>query len=421
MKRLFTLLLSILLLLPACTVSPTTAKPEIKTAAPTITLTNEELTEQIPPPPPSSTEPPIEVKPSYTRISFLAAGDNVIHPCIYKEAKQRATKDSREYNFLPVYESIAQYVKNADIAFINQETLMGGEELGYSGYPRFNSPQDLALDLKDLGFDVINIANNHMCDKGEKGLKATIEFLSSIEDITLIGGHLNEADFDNIRIVEKSGIKIAFLSYTYGTNGLSLPKNTELFVPYIDEEAISRQISKSKEISDVVLVSVHWGEENHFDPSAEQISLSQKIADWGADAIIGHHPHVIQPIKWLEGKNGNKTLCIYSLGNLISAMNNGYNMLGGLMTFEIVRNDLTGEIFIDSPLFIPTAFYYADSWFQTKLHLLRDYGQELSLTHGSRKHGKLATRKDMEKYLTDTIAPQFLPLWVYNPEDVIEQ
>jgi poly-gamma-glutamate synthesis protein (capsule biosynthesis protein) len=208
-------------------------------------------------------------------------------------------------------------------------------------------------------------------------------------------------------------VKIAFLSYTYGTNGLSLPSDSELYVPYINQDNISRQIESTKNLADLVFVSVHWGEENHFAPSSSQTALAQTMADWGADVIIGHHPHVVQPIEWIQGENGNKTLCIYSLGNLISAMNNGYNMLGGLMTFDIVKNS-KGEIYIDSPLFIPTAFYYADSWFQTELFLLENYDQKKSLTHGSRKHGKNCTRTEMEKLLTQTIDREFLPQWLFE-------
>lgn len=414
MKRTVWILLCLLLLFsctPTQTTAPESALPPSPSNVPQSSLTP-------PDPPPASTtkapSPPVATQEEKEiRISFLAAGDNVIHPCIYKEAKTRATKDTREYNFKPTYEAIAELVKEADISFINQETLMGGEELGYSGYPRFNSPRDLAYDLQEMGFDVINVANNHMCDKGEKGLKNTVEFLSSLEGLTLLGGHLSYEDFQTIRITEHSGVRIAWLSYTYGTNGLSLPSKSELFVPYIDRDEIQKQITAAEGLADLTFVSVHWGDENKFKPNASQTSLAQFMADLGADAIIGHHPHVIQPIEWLEGTGGNRTLCIYSLGNLISAMNNGYNMLGGLFTFDIVKQG--DRVYLDSPLFVPTAFYYADNWFSTKLYLLEDYSQKLSLTHGSRLRGGVASRERMEKYLLDVMDEEFLPAWLTDP------
>ncbi len=359
---------------------------------------------------PAQTE---EEQPEPVRISFLAAGDNVIHPNIYKDALKRAESGSPyAYNFMPVYEDIAGLVAEADISFINQETLMGGEELGYSGYPKFNSPQDLGYQLRELGFDVVNIANNHMCDKGETGLENTIKFWKSLEGVTMIGGYENEEDFDAIRFIDCKGVRIALLSYTYGTNGLTLPSSSEIAVPYIDREVIKNQLEAAQSVGDLVFVSIHWGEENHFETSSEQRSLAQFMADNGADAIIGHHPHVLQKIEWLEGKNG-RVLCIYSLGNLISGMRNGYNMLGGLMTFDVV-SDGTGRPTIENALFIPTAFYFDDSWFSTKLYLLENYDSELSKTHGSRTHGKLTDREGMEKLLKDTIDREFLPEWLFK-------
>ena len=138
---------------------------------------------------------------------------------------------------------------------------MGGAELGYSGYPQFNSPQDLGLDLIDIGFDVVNIANNHMCDKGTAGLAGTIDFWNS-QDILMIGGYTDADDYDDIRVLEYNGVKIAFLSYTYGTNGISLPSSSELIIPYINDDDIIRQCELASERADFVIASVHWGNEN---------------------------------------------------------------------------------------------------------------------------------------------------------------
>lgn len=188
-----------------------------------------------------------------------------------------------------------------------------GYELSY--YPMFNSPQDVGYDLQELGFDVVGIANNHMLDKGAKGLEKTIAFWKNMEGVLLIGGYDSREDYDTVRVLEKNGIKIAFLAYTYGTNGLTKAASSPVVIPYINEDDITRQVAAAKNAADAVIVSVHWGDEGSFKPNDAQKRTAQLFADCGVTAIIGHHPHVIQPVEWITGKNGNKTLCVYSLGN----------------------------------------------------------------------------------------------------------
>lgn len=345
------------------------------------------------------TEPPVtepEPEPYETaRISFVVAGDNVIHPCVYIDARNRA-KTSGTYNFRPMYDDVDEYIAGFDLAFINQETLMGGEGLGYSGYPRFNSPQDLGRDLRDMGFDIINIANNHMCDKSEEGLAGTIEFFESEEmsEITLIGGYKNAEDYDNIRVVERDGVRLAFLSYTYETNGLRLPKSSEYVVPYINDEDILRQTALAEEVGDLTVVSVHWGNENSTKVSAEQRRVAQLLAENGADVILGHHPHVLQPIEWIETERG-QTLCIYSLGNLVSAMMYWENMVGGFLNFDIVKMS-DGGVYVENVQFVPTAFYYGPNNLGTHLYFLCDYPAEKAKNHGTGTiYNSPATPSDM--------------------------
>lgn len=346
------------------------------------------------------TEVPEPAEP--TRITFLAAGDNVIHPCIYIDAKKRATAETRSYNFKPMYADVTDYVASFDLAFINQETLMGGDNLGLSGYPQFNSPQDLGRDLKEIGFDIVNIAHNHMCDKGEKGLRGTIDFFESEEmaGVTMIGGYRNEDDFDNIRTVEKNGITLSLLSYTYGTNGMTLPSSSELVVPYINDNDIIRQCALAEEAGDITVVSMHWGEENISTPTSEQKRVARLLAENGVDVIIGHHPHVLQPIEWIE-HDGGKTLCIYSLGNLVSAMMYWENMVGGFLTFDIVKYP-SGEVAVEDPGFVPTAFFYGPSYYNSHLYFLKDYPADTAKNHGTGKlYGSPASPDDMMRYAKD--------------------
>ncbi len=341
--------------------------------------------------------------------SFVAVGDSIVHTGIWLEAKQYGKNTPREYCFAPLFDDIADMIKSADISFINQETLMGGAELGYSNYPTFNSPQDLGLDLVDLGFDIVNIANNHMADKGAIGLENTIDFWNA-QPVTLIGGYKNYDDYKNIRTVTRGGVTIALLSYTFSTNGIPLPKNTELYVPYIDYAKITAQVAAAKKLGDLVFVSVHWGVENSFTPSSEQTALAQYMADLGVDVILGHHPHVVQTITWLRGKNGNDTLCIYSLSNILSLMASPINMVGGVMTFSINEGD--DGWFIADPMFVPTVFFYAKNFYGQHIYLMKDYSDALAAKMGTQNYGYTASLDKLRGYVTNNIDAAFLPEYI---------
>lgn len=313
-------------------------------------------------------------------IDFLAVGDNLIHQNIYIDARNRGSAE-KEYDFLPMYEFVADEIAAADVAFINQETVMAGIEFGYTSYPTFNSPQQLGMDLVELGFDVVNIATNHTLDKGERGYKSTLDFWHT-QDITMIGGYYDKEDYMNIRVTEEQGVKIAWLSYTYGTNGISLPAGSTMFVPYTNDELLVDAIARAKEISDVVIVSMHFGPTEYNPvPMDESVRLAQLIADCGVDVILGHHSHCLQPIDWIEGKDGNQTLCIYSLGNFACGQARQITMVGGLFTFTI-ESDGNGGLRVVNPLLTPTVNYYDWNWMNTRVYLLSEYTDEIAATHG---------------------------------------
>lgn len=344
--------------------------------------------------------------PVYKKLSFAAVGDNIIYQAGFTDAKNRSD-GSRAYNFLPNYENIADVISSADISFINQETLMAGEAYGYSDYPHFNSPQSLADDLITVGFDVISMANNHMLDMGTNGLGDTIAYYKTLSDrVMMIGGYENEADFATPRIIERDGIKIAFVAFTYATNGLVLSSSSDIYVPYIDDAAVESSILAAKEQADLIFVSMHWGDENSFVPNSEQRYIAQLAADCGADVIIGHHPHVIQPMEWIEGREGNKTLCIYSLGDLIAVMTRASNMLGGLVTFDIVQEN--DEFRIENPIFNPTVFHFGPSYYNGKIYFLSDFTSDLASTFGN-VYGITADYDDLAAIVKDTIDDEFLP------------
>ena len=341
-------------------------------------------------------------------ISFIGCGDNNIYAGNIKDARSKALSDGREMNFKPMYQNVADIIENADIAFINQENVMAGDGYAISYYPMFNSPQDLGYDLVELGYDVINIANNHMLDKGADGLSKTIEFWKGM-DTLMIGGYENEDDYNNIRILEKDGVKIAFLSYTYGTNGITKAASSPIVIPIINDDDIIRQTAVAKEQADFVMVSIHWGYEGAFKPSSEQKRVAQLLADCGVDAIIGHHPHVLQPVEWLTGKDGNKTLCVYSLGNFMAEQAYDYNMVGGIISFNIVKLGDSKPV-IEDVEFIPTVFHFPSNFFNNTIYLMEDYTRELANIHGVKHFYRHEFSYDkLIKYVTDTIDEEFLP------------
>lgn len=365
---------------------------------------------------------PIEEVPEIIeyRTSFLGCGDNIIYGT--KDAVYSAVEGGRKYNYKAYYDSVTEIIEEADIAFINQETLMCGEGYALSYYPCFNSPQELGYDLVEMGFDVVNIANNHMLDKSADGLSKTISFWKGM-DTLMIGGYENAEDFDTIRYIEKDGVKIAFLAYTYATNGIVKPASSPLVIPYINDEDIIRQTALARERgADLVFVSIHWGVEGAFTPNAEQKRVAQLLSDCGVDAIIGHHPHVIQPVEWLYGKNGNKTLCVYSLGNFMAQQAYDYNMLGGMISFDIVHTSEEGSVpHLENVVFTPTVFHFAGSFLENNVMPFEEYSKELASVHGVRTYfGHQMSYDILRSYIDNTIDEEFLPEFYHKDKEVIE-
>jgi poly-gamma-glutamate synthesis protein (capsule biosynthesis protein) len=363
--------------------------------------------------PETTAETTVYIKPAPVVISFLAAGDNLIHDNIYKEAGEIAAAMNKtgSYDFTPMYAPLADKIFEADIAFINQETPLAGESFGYSGYPQFNSPQMLGTDLQNVGFDVVNIANNHMLDRRAKGLIGTMDFLRDSK-IFQIGGYLDRADFDRPRVYETEGVKIAFVSFTYGTNGINLDSDSDIFIPLytdginVDEELLTDTVKKAEAAADFTIVSMHWGWEGTYAINDEQRNAAKIMCDAGADVIIGTHPHVVQDTEWLTSENGNKTLVYYSLGNFISAQTPYYNMIGGLASFNIIKED-GKEAYAADALYIPTMTYFDSRFRNTTVYTLEDFPEDLIKTHG-RSSVREMTKEQLVRSVTDNVNSDFL-------------
>ena len=263
-----------------------------------------------------------------TTIEIGAIGDILLHDRVYEDA----ARDSG-YDFSEMFEPVKEMLGRPDFTIANQESIAAGSELGLSGYPTFNSPYEISDTLKNVGIDLVSLANNHSLDKGEKGILRAIDYYNKI-DMPYVGINKNEEDRKRDRIINVNGISIGFLSYTYGTNGIPIPDGKDYLVNYLEDQKIYQDIKELRGKVDLLLVNAHWGLEYKRDPSDEQRRLANLMAEAGADIIIGHHPHVLQPIEWIESDK-QRTLVVYSLGNFISAQKNDYKDIGGMVTIKV--------------------------------------------------------------------------------------
>ncbi len=340
----------------------------------------------------------------FSRVSFVAVGDNLIHDTIYNQA---AARTSNGYDFSYDYEKVASLIESPDVAILNQETIISTEH-NVSSYPQFNSPVEVGEEMLDIGFDVFNIATNHSVDCGEKGLISAINFWKEKKAITT-GAYLNSDDFANIPMNEVNGVKIAYLGFTESTNGLSLPSDTEvILMRAADENVLQQRIMKARETADIVIVNAHWGNEYTHEPTDAQKTLAEKLASWGADVIIGTHPHVIQPVEYIVNNDGRKTLVAYSLGNFISAQNRGPRMLGGMLNFEVVKNNASGEITLENVKFSGVVTHYGYNFSNVRIYPLSDYNEELASKHGVLSKTSDFSLQYLYDILNEVIDKQFL-------------
>ncbi|WP_404450202.1 CapA family protein [Sutcliffiella horikoshii] len=299
-----------------------------------------------------------------TEATLSAVGDLLIHSTVYNAAK---TGENR-YDFNPMLESVKSYLLETDISIANQETIIGGTEIGLSNYPSFNSPFEVADALQEAGVDIVSIANNHTLDRGEKAIMNAINHYETIE-MEYVGGYKSNEDKARLRTISRNGIDFSFLSYTYGTNGIPVPEGKEYFVNLIDREAIKRDVEEAKQNSDVVVVAMHWGVEYILFPNSEQEELANYLAEIGVDIVIGHHPHVLQPMKFMDRPDGGKMFVVYSLGNFLSGQKDDYKDIGGILQLHIekVVNGKESKIDIRVDNFIPT---YVSQVNPTKYHVV---------------------------------------------------
>ena len=293
-----------------------------------------------------------ENKEETYKVSMVMVGDNLIHSSIYNEANRNANYDG--YDFKPMITMIKDKVKGYDLAYYNQETILGGSEIGLSDYPTFNSPYEAGDAMLDAGFNIVSLATNHTIDRGEKAVLNSCEYWETKSDVLTAGSYCSEEDRNEVKVMEKNNITYTMLNYTYGTNGIAIPSgkdylvnvwpmdyNADYGVGYeAFKETVKEDIERVRDKVDVLIVAMHWGVEYTHTPTKYQKDAAEFLASLGVDIVIGTHPHVVQPVEWIDD-----TIVFYSLGNFISAQeqSDNYNKMVGLMSSLDITKTVKGD------------------------------------------------------------------------------
>ncbi len=397
------------LLFSACGAAPVTGG-EVSGSEPPEESVSSKAPSSSEPEPASEPEPEPDPGPIETVLRVSATGDNLIHNGLYLQAQKRVGGEG--YDFKALYENVAPFYQDFDVNWINQETLVT-DELPPSNYPCFCTPAALGREIYDVGWRVVAMSNNHAYDKGAAGVAATRRFWALMpDDVVTTGLFAGETDYENIPVQEKEGVRIAYLAYTEHTNGLPTPSGAEANVIYTSEtDVIERQITRARELADIVVVGVHWGVEGSHNVTDAQRALGRQMAEWGADIIIGTHPHVIQPIELLTTQSGKTVPIAYSLGNFVSLQAAADNLIGVILTFDITKTvwpDGTSTAGVGNVHAVPMVMHYDAGYTNGRAYLFRDYTDELAKTHGVRAAYPSFGCAYIEGVLRDNISEEFL-------------
>ncbi len=338
-------------------------------------------------------------------VSLVAVGDNLIHNTLISAGEQ----EDGSLDYSSFYENIKNDISSADIAVINQETILGGSEFEYTGYPVFNSPWEIGTAAIDAGFDIFTCATNHSLDKGYAGIEQECAFFDQHPEVVHVGTNDSEEDYNSIIYYEKNSIRFAILNYTYGTNGIPIPESSPWCVNMMDKEKITADVNAAKQNADVIIVFPHWGTENSTSVSDYQREYVQLFSDLGVDIVIGTHPHVLQPVEWVENETtGKKMLVYYSLGNFISHQTSLNQLCGGMAEIKIEKKN--GEISITSAKLVPVVCWYKSSGdkYEFSVYKLSDYTDSIADSHAQRSNG--ATPDYFREYASDIVSDEFLDM-----------
>lgn len=337
-------------------------------------------------------------------ISLIMVGDILLHTPLAESGKA----EDGSYDFSAVFSNLQEEISQANLSLVNQEVIIGGVELGVSGYPTFNAPYELGDALVEAGFDVVLHATNHALDKRARGLLNCLDYWEQNHpQIEVLGIHDSAEDAQKICIYEQEGIRLAILNYTYGTNGIPLPEDMPYAVDMLDKEKIAKELQYAEEAADFVVVCPHWGSEYVLEPTEVQKNWARFFAENGADLILGTHPHVIEPVEWIavdgnemsveeshegDAKRDGATdesscrnqaaLVYYSLGNFVNWTSGkgagvANRMVGAMAEVTIGRTE-SGEVEITSYGVKPLVCHVEQGFGGVTVYSLEEYTEELA-------------------------------------------
>ena len=348
-------------------------------------------------------------------VTFSAVGDNLANENLLELADAAAGETGDDtYDFNGFYDNIRSAIQSYDVAFVNQETTLGGPDAyGYNGYPSYNTPDSMADAVAATGWRVVSTNTNHTYDTWTASIEHAQQVWAAKSDQLLtIGSFTSQEERERPRVVECNGMRLAFLSYNYGQNGYEqsdLP-NDYYAVPY-DRDAMLADVQRARRAADAVVVYMHWGTEYENEPDETQRARAQELADAGVDLVIGSHAHVIQPMEWLEGADGGRTLVVYGLGDLWSGYFDAPDcILSGMFTCEFVRTDAAGaasgaagadgsgtsrRVSIENVVWYPVIEHWENN--QDTIYLVQDYSGEQA-----RANELLSSLDDPYQWIIDT-------------------
>lgn len=324
------------------------------------------------------TEAAVENDAEDAEVTLVMVGDILLHSPV----AESALREDGSYSFDAVFANVKEEIEAADLALVNQEVIIGGSELGVTGYPSFNAPYELGDALVQTGFDVVLHATNHALDKGKRGVDNCLRFWEeNYPEIAVLGINGSAEAQDEIYVYEKDGIRVAVLNYTYGCNGIPLPEDMPYAVNLLEKETVTEDLKRAKENADFVVVCPHWGTEYKLEPSDEQRSWAQLFYENGADLVIGTHPHVIEPMEWYgEAQAADGMLVYYSLGNFVnwtSGTGAGTaNRMVGTMAEVTIGMDASGEAVITEYEAKPLVCHVEEGTDGVSVWFLEDYTEE---------------------------------------------
>lgn len=339
-----------------------------------------------------------------TQVSFAMVGDVLVHRPVWESGEM--SDGTRNYDHL--FSHVADDLSSVDVGICNQETILGGTAMGLSGYPSFNSPQEIGDAEVDAGVDLVTQATNHALDKGLEGIKADLAFWREDHpQVKALGISDDASDANSVWLYEKDGMRVAFINMTFSTNGYPIPDEMPTAVRMLSDEQIARDVEQARaQGADCIVALPHWGIEYETSPSEEQRAYAKYMCELGVDVIVGAHPHVIQPVEEITSDDGHKTVVFWSLGNFISNSPSAQTMVGGMAKVTLTKDqDSAG---VASYEFVPLVTQ-RNAGTERTTYKLADYTEDLAAQNGIR-HGDTSvnfTRTWVEEFVADVLGPDF--------------